>query len=126
MDSVVHFEIPAKDPKRASNFYNKAFGWQVNQWGDMDYWMVTTTASDKNGQPSSPGAINGGMGKKGAGLKAVTVTLKVANIDAALKNIVKLGGKKLGKKMPVGDMGFTAYFNDSEGNIIGLWQDAAS
>jgi predicted enzyme related to lactoylglutathione lyase len=26
--------------------------------------------------------------------------------------------------MPVGDMGFAAYFNDSEGNLMGLWQNA--
>ena len=29
MDSIVHFEIPADDPKRAGEFYNKAFGWDV-------------------------------------------------------------------------------------------------
>jgi predicted enzyme related to lactoylglutathione lyase len=29
-------------------------------------------------------------------------------------------------KLPVGDMGFAAYFADSEGNVLGLWQDAAS
>ena len=32
MDSVVHFEIPAKDVKRASAFYEKAFGWQIKQF----------------------------------------------------------------------------------------------
>lgn len=125
MDSVVHFEIPAKDTKRASAFYTKAFGWQISQWGGMEYWMVGTTMSDKNGQPTSPGAINGGMGKRGGALKAPTVTVKVADIDATLKNVSKLGGKAVGKKQAVGDMGFTAYFSDTEGNTIGLWQDAA-
>ena len=28
-------------------------------------------------------------------------------------------------KQPVGDMGFTAYINDSEGNLIGLWENAS-
>src|SRR5690625_2025713 len=27
-------------------------------------------------------------------------------------------------KSPVGDMGYTAYFTDSEGNVVGLWQNA--
>ena len=27
-------------------------------------------------------------------------------------------------KMAVGDMGFAAYFKDSEENVIGLWQSA--
>jgi uncharacterized protein len=126
MDSVVHFEIPAKDVKRASDFYSKAFGWNLNQFPNFEYWSVQTTDSDKNGMPKSPGAINGGLGKKGVmAPKAVTVTINVADIDASLKNVKKLGGSQVGKKMPVGDMGFSAYFEDTEGNLIGLWQNKA-
>jgi uncharacterized protein len=124
MDSVIHFEIPARNPKRASTFYSKAFGWEINQFPNFEYWMIGTTKSDKNGMPTTPGSINGGMGKRSGALKAPTVTIGVANIDAALKNITKLGGKVAGKKSPVGDMGFTAYFTDTEGNVIGLWQNA--
>ncbi len=126
MDSVVHFEIPAKDVKRASNFYTKAFGWAFNQFPGFEYWSVGTTASDKNGTPKSPGAINGGMGKKGSmAPESVTVTINVSDIDVALANIKKLGGKQSGKKMPVGDMGWSAYFTDTEGNLVGLWQNKA-
>ena len=123
MDSVVHFEIPAKDIKRASAFYSKAFGWNITQFPNFEYWSLVTTASDKNGTPTSPGSINGGMGKEGVmAPKDVTVTISVADIDASLATVKKLGGKMSGKKMPVGDMGFSAYFEDTEGNIIGLWQ----
>lgn len=123
MDSVVHFEIPAKDVKRASAFYAKAFGWQINQVPNFDYWSIGTTESDQNGMPSKPGAINGGMGTKGKSApKLPTITINVADIDAALANVKKLGGKVTGKKMPVGDMGFAAYFEDTEGNVMGLWQ----
>ena len=123
MDSVVHFEIPAKNIKRASNFYSKAFGWQITQFPGFEYWSVGTTMSDKDGRPTTPGEINGGMGKKGVmAPKDVTVTISVPDINAALKAVKKLGGKQSGKKMPVGDMGWSAYFIDTEGNIIGLWQ----
>ena len=123
MDSVIHFEIPAKDVKRASAFYTKAFGWNFMQFPGFDYWSAGTTMSDKNGTPTSPGSINGGMGKKGkTAPNAVTITIGVADIDAAIANIKKLGGKQTGKKMPVGDMGWSAYFQDPEGNVIGLWQ----
>lgn len=123
MDSIVHFEIPAKDVKRASAFYSKAFGWSFNQFPGFDYWSIGTTMSDKNGMPTNPGAINGGMGKKGeTAPKDVTVTIGVADIDAAIASVKKLGGKQVGKKQPVGDMGFSAYFEDTEGNIVGLWQ----
>jgi len=125
MDSIVHFEIFAKDPKRASAFYQKAFGWQISQFPNFEYWNLGTTMSDKDGRPTSPGSINGGMGKKGQmPANDVTVTIGVADIDASMANIKKLGGKPLGKKMPVGDMGFSAYFQDTEGNVVGLWQSA--
>lgn len=29
-------------------------------------------------------------------------------------------------RQPVGDMGFVAYFRDPEGNIVGLWENAAA
>ena len=123
MDSIVHFEIPAKNVKRASTFYTKAFGWQITQFPGFEYWSLGTTPSDKNGTPTSPGAINGGMGKKGVmAPSAVTVTISVTDIDAALATVKKLGGKVTGKKTPVGDMGFSAYFEDTEGNNIGLFQ----
>jgi len=127
MDSVVHFEIPAKNTKRASTFYNKAFGWQFNQFPGFEYWSVGTTMSDKNVRPTSPGAINGGLGIKGkTAPKLPTVTISVANIDATLANLKKLGGKAVGKKQPVGNMGWSAYFTDTEGNTIGLWQNATA
>ncbi len=126
MDSVVHFEIPADQVERAKTFYSKAFGWMLNTMPEMDYTIVTTTASDKNGIPTAPGAINGGMGKRRNPLKSVVVTIGVKDIDASLEKIKQLGGKAVGKKMPVGDMGFSAYFKDTEGNVIGLWQSAPS
>ena len=125
MDSVIHFELPAKDLKRASAFYGKAFGWQFNQYPNMDYWAIGTTMSDQQGRPTTPGSVNGGMGKKGGALKVPTVTIGVADIDATLKSVAKLGGKVVDKKRAVGDMGFTAYFSDTEGNVVGLWQNPA-
>jgi predicted enzyme related to lactoylglutathione lyase len=123
MDSVVHFEIPAKDTKRAKAFYEKAFGWNITQFPNFEYWSLGTTMSDQMGNPTAPGSINGGLGKKGEmAPKDVTVTIGVKDIDASLASIKKLGGKQSGKKMPVGDMGWSAYFEDTEGNIIGLWQ----
>jgi predicted enzyme related to lactoylglutathione lyase len=52
------------------------------------------------------------------------ITLHVDDIDATVTAIEKHGGSSIGEKMPVGDMGFAAYFKDSEGNVMGLWQMA--
>ena len=97
MDPVVHFEIPAKDIKRASAFYSKAFGWNLIQFPGFEYWSVITTDSDENGMPKSPGSINGGLGKKGVmAPEAVTVTISVPDIDASMASLKGLGGKQVG------------------------------
>src|SRR5437870_5655086 len=103
MDSIVHFEIPADDTKRASDFYSKAFGWQINPMPEMDYTMIGTDQSDEQGRPKEPGAINGGMTKRGYFdfFQHPVVTVRVQDIESALSKIEKLGGKTVGKKMPV-------------------------
>ena len=58
---VVHFELPADDPERAQDFYRAAFDWDINAMPGMGYALLRTTATDENGAPSTPGAINGGM-----------------------------------------------------------------
>jgi uncharacterized protein len=123
---VVHFEIPADNVERAKSFYKQAFGWDISQYPGMEYHMVSTVAVDeKTRMPKEVGAINGGMAKRNNDTNKTTlITVDVADIDAALKNIEKLGGKTVQKKQPVGDMGFTAYFKDTEGNVVGLWQSA--
>jgi predicted enzyme related to lactoylglutathione lyase len=52
------------------------------------------------------------------------VVVDVEDIDAALATIEKLGGTPLTGRQQVGDMGFSAYFRDPEGNLMGLWQTA--
>lgn len=53
------------------------------------------------------------------------VTVDVDDIDAALEKITALGGSTYREKMEVPGSGWNAYFKDSEGNIVGLWQNAA-
>ena len=58
MPRVVHFEIAADDPDRATRFYQDVFGWQSSKWeGPEEYWLVMT------GSPSEPG-IDGGIGRR--------------------------------------------------------------
>lgn len=122
---VVHFEIPAANVKRAQEFYTKAFGWHISEYPGMGgYMMVGTTDSDQNGMPKNPGAINGGMMKRSKSIAAPVITVDVEDIDATLKDAKSLGGKLVRKKEAVGDMGFTAYIKDTEGNVVGLWQSA--
>jgi uncharacterized protein len=124
MDSVVHFEIPADDIERAQEFYSRAFGWTMRVMEEYKYMVITTTPSDEQGVPQQAGSINGGMPKRGNGIHHTTITIRVGDIEARLRQIEVLGGKTVTSKTPVADMGFTAYFEDTEGNVLGLWQDA--
>ena len=121
---VVHFEIPADDVDRARDFYRQAFGWNIQPMPEMDYTIVSTTETDESGMPKDPGAINGGMAKRDASFSTPVITVDVDDIDAALEKIRSLGGSTVTERTPVGDMGWAAYFQDSEGNLMGLWQTA--
>ena len=121
---VVHFEIPFDDGDRARAFYREAFGWEVSQMPEFDYTAAATGPAGEQG-PTEPGYINGGMFRRDGGpLSGPIITLDVENIEDTLAKIESLGGSGVGEKLPVGDMGFAAYFRDPEGNVMGLWQNA--
>jgi predicted enzyme related to lactoylglutathione lyase len=124
MNSIVHFEIPVNSPEEAKKFYTETFDWSVEQWEQMPYWMATTTEmDDQNKGPKNVGAINGGMTKREGVFQHPILTIAVDDIDAALAKIEAAGGKKLQDKNSIGEMGFTAYFEDNQGNTMGLWQN---
>lgn len=123
MDKVVHFEIPTEDMKRAEKFYKENFGWGVNLVPQFNYAILHTGPTDENGMTKEPAFINGGMMKRNEQIKSPVITINVDNIDNALSKIEKSGGKTIMKKMKVGDMGYAAYFKDTEGNVLGLWQN---
>jgi predicted enzyme related to lactoylglutathione lyase len=51
------------------------------------------------------------------------VTLQVDDITAALSDVEKNGGKTVTKRTPMGEFGFFGYFHDSEGNLMGLFEN---
>ena len=122
---VGHFEIPAKDMKRARTFYSKVFGWKSSE-STMDsgetYTSLVTTETDKNNRPISPGAINGGMIKLREPFTGPVITIVASDIAASLKLIEKNGGETVVKRTEMGKLGAYAYFKDSEGNLLGLYE----
>ena len=118
---IVHFELPYDDRERASAFYGEVFGWDLQSYPGMDYTMVSTGPTGEQG-PTEPGFINGGMGERTGNLTAPTVVIDVEDIEATLAQVETHGGTVLSAKEPVATMGWSAYFRDSEGNTVGLWQ----
>ena len=125
MDKVVHFEIPVDDVPRAKDFYASIFDWDLNDadmGGGVMYTTVGTVETDEKMRPKEPGAINGGLMTRSSDTPAPVITIQVAGIDDALKKIEAGGGTVVQPRTPIPDMGAFAYFKDSEGNVMGLWE----
>jgi predicted enzyme related to lactoylglutathione lyase len=90
--------------------------------GNM-YTTATTTAIDETTrQPTEPGAINGGLMQRNADTPAPVITIGVTSIDESLKKVEAGGGSTVQPRTEIPEMGAFAYFKDSEGNVIGLWE----
>jgi len=113
---VVHFEIPARDPQRANAFYSNVFGWAVHKWrGPEDYWLLTTGPDDEPG-------INGAILPQLDPNAAPRVVVRVDSLDEASARIQNRGGRIVAPKMPILAMGWFAYAEDTEGNLLGLFE----
>jgi uncharacterized protein len=125
MDKVVHFEIPVDDRGRAKEFYATAFEWDVqdsDMGGGSVYTTVGTVASDDRMQPKEPGAINGGLMDRTSDTPVPVITIGVDSIDDSLKKVEAGGGSTITPRTPIPGMGAFAYFKDTEGNVMGLWE----
>ena len=119
---VVHFEIPYDDAERARSFYATAFGWQLVPLEEMGYTLVMTGPSGEQG-PTEAGFINGGLLERGGEFTGPNLVIDVDNLEETLRVVGEQGGSTVAERQAVGDMGFAAYFKDSEGNLVGLWEN---
>lgn len=127
MDPVVHFEIPAADRKRISNFYTKAFGWKTKMFGkEMGYYVVVTTTENdkKSGRPITPGAINGGFYLKADDPHSQypSFVISVDDIQKSMKKVKKSGGKIHGDVEKIPGVGMFVSIIDTEGNRVSMLQ----
>ena len=123
MDKVVHFEIPADDIGRAREFYGASFGWKLDEVPDMDYTIIRTVEVDEQQMPVEPGAINGGLMKRASDTPSPVLTVGVDSVDEAMKRIEAAGGRVVRARQEIPGMGAFGYFEDPEGNTLGLWEN---
>jgi predicted enzyme related to lactoylglutathione lyase len=124
VNKVQHFEIPADDLERAQNFYRAVFGWEMNPYGD-DTVLVSTTPSDENGLPREPGAINGDIFKRNPQVQHPLIVMTVDSIEEKLRDVEAQGGKAVSDKIEIPGTGSYAYVQDTEGNVISVWENAS-
>lgn len=127
---VVHFEMPAKDRKRVSDFYTNVFGWKMNQLGEEmgNYIVAHTAETDENNMVKTPGTINGGFWQTDEENVPPHVVISVDDIQEAAKKVTEAGGKVLGGQKGDGTpddipgIGLYSSFIDTEGNRVGMLQ----
>ncbi len=115
MHHITHVEIPAKDLKRAKDFYGKIFGWSFQDFG-RDYTLF---------RPPDGGTGGGIYKVKTMPTKSpVRAYVEVEDIDAKLKEIKAARGKVVAPKEEVPGHGWYAVFSDPQGCALSLWQSA--
>ena len=116
MQNVVSwFEIPVKKLDRAAKFYSQVLGVELQPMNNGPKKMMAF--------PFGPGVASGGL------LEAPTakpssegtlVYLAATDLAKSLSHVEKAGGKVLMPKTSIGDHGFIAEFQDTEGNRVAL------
>lgn len=115
MAAVEHFEIPADDIARAQTFYSTVLGFQYEAWGD-EMGMLR--------QPQSEG-INGDLHVRGTSPHP-TVVFTVDRIEDTVALALANGGTQVGDIQPLDENSRWVYIRDSEGNLIGLYDEISA
>jgi uncharacterized protein len=124
MGRPIHFEIHASEPEKLVGFYTELFGWAFSRWGDEPYWLATT-GPDGPGINGAIVARRGDRAAAGQPVNAFVVTVEVTELDAALATAQTLGATVAVPKQLVPNVGWLAYVNDPDGNIVGMLEPAA-
>lgn len=113
------FEIPVNNMDRAKKFYEtlletkidiQDFGNLLMGWFPFDHTAPGTTGTLVKAETYNP-SYDGTM-----------VYFSVDEIDDVLPRLEKAGGKLINAKTSIGEYGFVAHFEDSEGNRVALHQ----
>lgn len=117
INPVTWFEIPVKDIGRARTFYEKILDLQLTPY-DMEPFTMAFFPMTENA-PGAMGSLI--MGESYVPSHAGTVVyFTVEDIDEILRRINANGGRTLLPKKSIGEYGFIAHFEDSEGNRLAL------
>ncbi len=111
------FEIPVLDLDRATKFYGSVFGYTFTQETMGPYSLAFFPMAQ--GASGATGAlIKGGTYKPSH--TGTIVYFTVDDIDEILRRVNIGGGKIVLPKKNIGQYGFIAHFDDTEGNRLAL------
>lgn len=119
---VVWFEIPVKDFDRAKKFYGELMGRELSEAqapGGYKMAMFSDAETQKK-EGIMSGAIMHGEGYEPS-MNGTLVYLNAgSSLSAMVGRVETAGGKVLKDKVAIGENGFIAFIEDTEGNKVGL------
>ena len=120
-DAISWFEIPVTDFSRAKTFYQTIFDFEMPEM-DMGPLKMGIFLYDRD-QGGVGGAICFGEGYQPAGNHGPKAYLNGGkDLNVVLNRVTEAGGTVVLPKTEIApDMGFMAFFVDSEGNSVGLY-----
>jgi predicted enzyme related to lactoylglutathione lyase len=118
-NSINWFEIPVSDLQRAKHFYQVAFGIHMNET-EMTGIKMAIFPYEMGSGKTSGALVESDFHKPGQD-GAILYLNANPSMDAVLERIEAEGGKKLMAKTQISpEVGYMAFFLDSEGNRIAL------
>jgi hypothetical protein len=113
--TLSYFAINADEVQRGKAFYEEVFGWTFTPWGPPDYYQVRTAG------------VLGALQERrdlieGVRTNAFEPTFRVEDIRVALAAVAANGGKLLVQPYFIEGVGDIGYFQDTEGNSVGVGQ----
>jgi predicted enzyme related to lactoylglutathione lyase len=109
---IVHAEIRSADPDATRAFFGELFDWKFPEGAVPGYTYIDS---------SVPHALPGGIGPMQGGTPLVTFFVGVDDIDAAVADAARLGGRIVQEPVRVPGVAF-ALIADPAGQVVGLAQ----
>jgi len=120
---VVHVEVRGLDSAELGSFYREIFGWERDEPRSIGQYSVTSVGSAELTAATGPTAD--------WEANSCTFFIQVADIDATLAQIERLGGKAVMPKQvgppdfPSPHINVFTKFIDPAGNVVGLVETPA-
>lgn len=110
---ITHIDIPVSDHRRATTFYHALFGWEISEAPGFEGYPMWQAPNKISG---------GGLAPRGEGFTQPRSYVEVDSIDDTLTTVVEQGGRVVQDKQPISETSWWAFFEDPDGNVIGLYE----
>ncbi|MDH3494460.1 MAG: VOC family protein [Acidobacteriota bacterium] len=121
-NAVSWFEIYVSDMDRAAAFYTAVLGKDLMDLPSPGEGQMKAFPMEEGGPGTSGALVKDPMGQPGPG--GTMVYFQSDDVAAEAGRVESAGGKLTMPKTSIGEYGFIAMFEDTEGNHVGLYSKA--